>query len=504
MAAILDYNAVNRAYARLILIKGEVVLNRTDVYLSPLIERWPSQAMMRLWSPDRKFATWRHFWTELARALMQLGLPISQDQVAELERNIHTPIDYARVAELEKQKRHDVLAHIAHYGEVCPTAKPIIHLGATSCEPTDNTDLILIRDALDLIILGVARTLHRLASFARKYKDLATLAFTHIQPAQPTTVGKRATLWMFDLLLDLEALQSFRNNLMFRGVKGTTGTQASFLALFDGDHTKVWELEKKMAAVFGFSCPYPITGQTYTRKTDHQLLSVLSGLGASAHKMGLDIRLLQFLKEVEEPREKDQKGSSAMPYKRNPMRSERACALGRFLIGQPAMAADTHATQIFERTLDDSAIRRLYLPEAFLAADAVTILLQNIAEGLIVYPRMIERHLREELPFMASEEIIAEMVKRGGDRQECHTRLAQHSLAAGAVVKEEGRENDLFKRLQVDSYFAPVHKALSDFLCPERFFGRAGLQVEEFLELEVQPALRPFAGKLEGAADLHV
>ncbi len=460
--------------------------------------------MQELWSDDRKFLLWRNFWAVLAGAQMTLGAPITEEQVEELEEHCMDPIDYNRVAVLEKEKRHDVLAHIAHFAEVCPLAKPIIHLAATSCDVTDNVELVQIRESVDMLIIGMARTLDRMAQFARKYKDLPTLGFTHIQAAQPPTVGKRTTMWMADLLDVFNELQQFRDHLMFRGVKGVTGTQASFLALFDGDENKVLELDRLVSTAFGFSRSAPVTGQTYSRNIDHKILSVLAGLGASAHKMCLDLRFLQFLKEVEEPREKDQRGSSGMPYKRNPMRCERACSLGRFLIGQPAMAADTHATQVFERTLDDSAIRRLYLPEAFLAADALLILLQNIFEGLIVYPKMIEKHLREELPFMASEEIIAKMVMAGGDRQECHRRLAVLSLEAGKVVKEQALPNDLLERINKDSYFQPIHAMLEEFVDPGRFIGLAPAQVERFLADFIEPALAPFQDRLEGTTELKV
>lgn len=473
-----------------------------EVYDNPLIGRYASPEMAALWSPHTRYSTWRKLWVVLAEAERELGLDISPAQIEELREHIHD-IDFAAVARYEKQLRHDVMAHIHAYGDVCPTARPIIHLGATSCYVTDNTDVILIRRSLELLRAKLVGVIDRLALFAEKYRDLACLGFTHLQPAQPVTVGKRATLWCYDLVLDLEEFEHRLERLKLRGVKGTTGTQASFLSLFRGDHAKVEELERLVTAKLGFDAAHPVTGQTYTRKVDSQVLDALGGLAQSAHKFGCDVRLLQSRKEIEEPFETAQIGSSAMAYKRNPMRSERLCGLARFLMSLSSSAAQTTATQWLERTLDDSANRRLILPQAFLAADALLILYRNIIEGLVVYPRVIARHLAEELPFLATEEILMAGVQAGGDRQELHERIRQHSQAAARMVKELGGNNDLLERLQQDPAFARVD--LSGTLDVRRFIGRAPEQVDQFLKTVIAPLRQHYARELSRVADeLHV
>ena len=475
----------------------------TSRYDSPLCSRYASKEMQMLWGDDRKFSTWRKLWVELARHQAALGLPVTTAQVAELEAHVHD-IDYAMAAAEEKKRRHDVMAHVHTYGAVCPTAAPIIHLGATSCYVTDNTDLILMKEGLGLLATKCARVLHRLSAFAEQHRALPTLGFTHFQAAQLTTVGKRACLWLQDLLMDLQALERSAAGLRFRGVKGTTGTQASFLTLFHGDHAKVEELDARVTASFGFPSAFIITSQTYTRKVDADVIAVLASLGASAHKMATDLRLLQHLKEVEEPFEKDQIGSSAMAYKRNPMRSERVCALARHLTTLVGEGYATHAVQWMERTLDDSAARRLFIPEAFLAADAILGILQNVCEGLVVYPKVIARRIRDELPFMATENLIMAMVEAGGSRQDCHERIRVLSHEAGARVKQDGLDNDLIARVQADSYFAPIHGQLDALMDPATFIGRAPQQVERFLAAEMRPALVPYTATLGGAALLTV
>lgn len=474
-----------------------------DRYENPLTKRYASAEMSWNFSDDKKFQTWRKLWVHLARAQMTLGLPISPEQIDEMEANIAN-IDYALAEEEEKKRRHDVMAHVRTFGACCPAAAPIIHLGATSCYVGDNTDLICLRDGLDLLLPRVARVIDRLAHFAREHREQPTLGFTHYQPAQLTTVGKRASLWIQDLLFDLRNLERARRDLRFRGVKGTTGTQASFLALFDGDHARVEELDALVTEACGFEKAYLVTGQTYSRKVDCDLLSALGSFGATAHKIATDLRLLANLKEIEEPFEKDQIGSSAMAYKRNPMRSERCCSLARHLMTLVANAQHTAAVQWLERTLDDSANRRLTLAEGFLTADAVVALLHNISEGLVVYPRVIEKRVREELPFMATENIIMAMVRAGGDRQECHEHLRVLSQEAAAVVKKEGRDNDLVQRIRAHDYFRPIHDRLEDLLDPRSFTGRAPEQVERFLEEEVSPALKPYADQLGGSSELKV
>ncbi|MBA3709676.1 MAG: adenylosuccinate lyase [Planctomycetes bacterium] len=475
----------------------------TDRYESPLASRYASPEMSALFSDDRKFQTWRRLWIELARAERKLGLAIGEDQIHEMEAHV-TDIDYAMAKREEKKRRHDVMAHVHTFAAVAPSAAPIIHLGATSCYVTDNTDLIVMREGLTLLAVKLARVIDRLSAFAGKHRALPTLGFTHFQAAQLTTVGKRACLWLQDLLIDLRSLQRACGDLRFRGVKGTTGTQASFLALFDGDHGKVEELDRMVTSAFGFPSAFIVTGQTYTRKVDADIVAVLASLGASVHKMGTDLRLLAHLKEIEEPFEADQIGSSAMAYKRNPMRAERACALGRHLMALVADAHHTHAVQWMERTLDDSAARRVFIPEAFLAADAALGILQNICEGLVVYPQVIARRIRDELPFMATENIIMAMVAAGGSRQDCHERVRVLSHEAGARVKQEGLDNDLIARVRADAYFTPIHARLDAIMDPATFIGRAPQQVDRFLAEEVRPALTPFAGKLGGTSQLSV
>ncbi len=475
----------------------------TTVYVSPLVERFATADMKALWSAQKKFSTWRKCWVALAEAEQELGLSISDAQLEAMRAHIED-IDFEKAAAYEKDMRHDVMAHIHAYGDVAPEARGIIHLGATSCYVGDNTDLILMREGLELVLNKVAATLNRLKLFAHQYKDLATLGFTHYQPAQLVTVGKRACLWAQDLLLDGLQLEHMLGALRCRGVKGTTGTQASFLALFDGDEEKVCALDRLVASKLGFDDSFIITGQTYTRKVDTQILNTLAGIGESAHKFGSDLRLLQNRKEVEEPFEKSQVGSSAMPYKRNPMRSERICALSRFLMTAPLHGAFTTATQWFERTLDDSAIRRLSVPEAFLAADAVLNLYLNVMERPRVYPKVIERHLWEELPFMASENILMHCVQQGGDRQELHEVIRRHAQEAGMRVKEEGADNDLLDRLAADPAIGLSRDDMEALLDVGKFVGRAPQQVEAFIAEEVNPFLDRHAHRLDASSDVRV
>lgn len=465
----------------------------TTVYDNPLIGRYASKEMSGLWSPQTKHATWRKFWVALAEAEQELGLAVSPAQIDELRSHIDD-IDFAAAAKYEKKFRHDVMAHVHAYGDVCPAARPIIHLGATSCYVTDNTDLLLMRQGLELLRDKLVRVIDHLAQFAVNYRALPCLGFTHLQPAQPVTVGKRATLWCYDLVLDLAELEHRLAALKLRGAKGTTGTQATFLALFDGDHAKVEELDRRVCEKMGFDTAYAVTGQTYSRKIDAQILDVLSGISQSAHKAGTDLRLLQSRKEIEEPFETEQIGSSAMAYKRNPMRSERMCSLARFVMSLQSSAAQTMAVQWMERTLDDSANRRLTIPQSFLATDAILILYGNIVDGLVVYPQMIARHLFEELPFMATEEILMAGVQAGGDRQELHERIRIHSQAAAQQVKEHGQRNDLLDRLKADPLFAKVD--LLSALDPLRFVGRAPEQVDQFVEEHVEPIRRKYAEAL--------
>jgi adenylosuccinate lyase len=459
--------------------------------------------MVYLFSPEKKFHTWRQLWLALAEAEAQLGLPISEAQLEAMRATLKD-LDLPLAAAYEKKLRHDVMAHVHAWGDQIPEARPIIHLGATSCYVGDNTDLLILAEGLDLLLPKLANVIDALADFAREHAALPTLGFTHYQPAQPTTVGKRTCLWIQDLLMDLERLSDVRSSLRFRGVKGTTGTQASFLALFDGDGDKVDILDQQVSLAFGFDSSYGVTGQTYPRKVDHNILSALSGLGVSAHKMATDIRLLANLKEVEEPFGKDQIGSSAMAYKRNPMRSERICALSRHLIALQQDAAYTAAVQWMERTLDDSAIRRIALAEAFLTADGVLETLLNVSRGLVVYPKVIRARLDSELPFMATENILMALVRKGGDRQELHEAIRVHSQKAAHTVKAEGKENDLIERIKSDAVFAPIWDELDSLLDPHTFVGRAPEQVLRFLSREVQPALNLWQDQLGQSSELKV
>ncbi|HUT90876.1 MAG TPA: adenylosuccinate lyase [Thermoguttaceae bacterium] len=460
-------------------------MNRNkNQYENPLITRYASSRMSEIWSPQRKFSTWRRLWIALAEAEAELGLPITPEQIAELKAHVDD-IDFEAADEHERRLRHDVMAHVHAYGDQCPGARGIIHLGATSCFVGDNTDLLLIRESLELVRDRMVAVIDRLSKFAAENRGLPCLAFTHMQPAQPTTVGKRACLWAYDLVLDLAEIEHRLATLKARGPKGTTGTQASFLKLFDGDHEKVRRLERLVAEKIGFDQCYAVTGQTYPRKIDSQVLGVLSGIAQSAHKMATDLRLLAHRKEMEEPFEKGQVGSSAMAYKRNPMRSERLCSLARFVVSLESSPAATLATQWLERTLDDSANRRLVLPQAFLAIDAVLILALNVTDGLVVYPKVIAKSLEAELPFMATENILMAAVAAGGDRQSLHERIRRHSQAAAAVVKNEGGKNDLLERLAADEAFAAVD--LASALEPRQFVGRAPEQVDEFIAQVVEP-----------------
>lgn len=445
--------------------------------------------MSQLWSPQTKHSTWRRLWVALAESEKELGLDISQAQIDELKAHVDD-IDFHAAAKHEKRLRHDVMAHVHTYGDLCPNAKPIIHLGATSCYVTDNTDLILMRRGLEMLRSKLVATIDQLGAFATEYRALPCLGFTHLQPAQPVTVGKRATLWCYDLALDLEELEHRIDSLKMRGAKGTTGTQATFLSLFDGDHSKVERLDRLVCEKMGFDAAYAVTGQTYSRKVDAQVLDTLGGLSQSAHKAGSDLRLLQSRKEIEEPFEKNQIGSSAMAYKRNPMRSERMCGLARYVMSLTSSAAQTTATQWMERTLDDSANRRLTIPQAFLASDAILILYRNIVDGLVVYPKVIAKHLDEELPFMATEEILMAGVRNGGDRQELHELIRVHSQDAGRQVKEFGQSNDLIDRLKKEPGFANVD--LSGALDPNRFVGRSPEQVDRFIQDVVEPIRRRY------------
>ncbi|MCI9547658.1 MAG: adenylosuccinate lyase [Oscillospiraceae bacterium] len=475
-----------------------------STYESPLSSRYASDKMQYIFSQDKKFSTWRRLWVALARAEMELGLPVTQEQVDELEAHI-TDIDYDLAAKKERELRHDVMAHIHTYGASCPKAMPIIHLGATSCYVGDNTDIIIMREGLSLVRDELVRVLDALARFADKYKSLPTLGFTHFQAAQLVTVGKRATLWMNELLLDLEEVEHRIAALKLLGCKGTTGTQASFLELFEGDHEKCRELDRRIAWEMGFKGTVPVSGQTYSRKVDAAVLSTLSGIAQSACKFATDVRLLCHLKEVEEPFETKQIGSSAMPYKRNPMRCERICALARYVIADAANPAYTAATQWFERTLDDSANKRLSVPEAFLAVDAILNIYENVASGLVVHEKVIEKHILEELPFMASENIMMDAVKRGGDRQQLHERIRVHSQEAGRNVKELGLTNDLIDLLAADPMFGLSREELTAHMEPSRYIGRCPQQVDDFLKDCVRPVLEANRSALEeGAVDLKV
>jgi adenylosuccinate lyase len=473
-------------------------------YESPLSSRYASDEMLYIFSPDKKFSTWRRLWIALARAEMKLGLNVTQAQINEMEAHI-TDIDYELAASFEKELRHDVMAHVHTYGAVCPKAMPIIHLGATSCYVGDNTDVILMKEGLILIRNELVRVLDNLAKFADQYKATPTLGYTHYQAAQMVTVGKRATLWMNDLLMDLHEVEYRIENLKLLGSKGTTGTQASFLELFDGDHEKCKALEQMVAEEMGFSGVVSVSGQTYSRKVDAAILATLSGIAQSATKFATDMRLLAHMKEIEEPFEKKQIGSSAMPYKRNPMRCERICALGRYVISDVTNGSVTAATQWFERTLDDSANKRLSIPEAFLAVDAILGIYENVTAGLVVHEKVIEKHIQEELPFMASENIMMDAVKRGGNRQELHERIRQHSLEAGHQVKDLGKPNNLIDLIAADPMFGLTREEITAHLDPQNYIGRCPQQVDDFLKNDVNPVLEQYSSALKGStAELKV
>ena len=474
-----------------------------DKYQSPLSERYASKEMQYIFSPDMKFKTWRKLWIALAESEMELGLNITQEQVDELKANADN-INYDVAKEREKRVRHDVMSHVYAYGEQCPKAKGIIHLGATSCYVGDNTDIIVMTEALKLVRTKLINVMNELAKFADRYKSQPTLAFTHFQPAQPTTVGKRATLWLMELKLDLEDLDYILDHMMLLGSKGTTGTQASFLELFEGDHEKIKLLEKKIAQKMGFEKCFPVSGQTYSRKMDTRVLNVLSGIAASAHKFSNDIRLLQHLKEIEEPFEKNQIGSSAMAYKRNPMRSERIASLANYVIVTALNPAITSATQWFERTLDDSANKRLSVPEAFLAIDGILDLYLNVVDGLVVYEKVIEKRLMSELPFMATENIMMDAVKAGGDRQELHERIRELSMEAGKNVKEKGLDNNLLELISKDEAFNMSPEELQKTMDPAKYVGRAPEQVDEFLADVIYPILEQNKEILGMSATINV
>lgn len=472
-------------------------------YESPLSERYPSREMKYIFSPEKKFRTWRKLWIALAETEKDLGLDISQEQIDELKENADD-INYEEAEKRETVVRHDVMSHVYAYGLQCPKAKGIIHLGATSCYVGDNTDIILMKEALGIVRVKLVNIIAKLSDFARKYKALPTLGFTHFQPAQPTTVGKRATLWIHDLMMDLADLEYVSASLKLLGSKGTTGTQASFFELFDGDMEKVRKTDQMIAEKMGFAECYPVSGQTYSRKVDSRVLNVLAGIAQSAHKFSNDIRLLQHLKEIEEPFEKDQIGSSAMAYKRNPMRSERIASLANHVIANAVNPMITAAMQWFERTLDDSANKRLSIPEGFLALDGILELYLNVASGLVVYPKVIEMRLMNELPFMATENIMMDAVKAGEDRQELHEKIRQHSMAAGRKIKEEGGANDLVDRIAADPAFGMNREQITALMEPKNFTGCAEEQTERFLTDEVSPVLEKYKDRLGLEADINV
>ena len=460
----------------------------TNRYESAFSGRYASPEMQYLFSSDMKFSTWRKLWISLAKAEKAMGLDITDEQIAELEAHIYD-IDYAVAGAYEKKLRHDVMAHIHTYGDLCPNARPIIHLGATSCYVGDNTDMIVMKEALALVRKKLLSVIKNLRDFADEYKALPALAYTHLQPAQLTTVGKRATLWLYELTLDLQDLDFVANSLALLGQKGTTGTQASFVELFEGDTAKIDTLEGMIAADFGFDKVVPVSGQTYTRKFDSRVIGVLSGIAQSAYKFANDLRILQSFKEMEEPFEKNQIGSSAMPYKRNPMRTERICALARYVISDSINPAITASTQWFERTLDDSANRRIAISEAFMAVDAILNIYINVTSGLVVYPKVVEARIMRELPFIASENIMMDLVKKGGDRQEIHEKIRVHSIAAGKRVKEEGLDNDMIERICADPTLDITLDEIKSILIPSKYIGRCVEQVERFLANDVDPYL---------------
>jgi len=475
--------------------------NKNKVFVSPLVERNASREMAELFGAQKKFSTWRRLWLQLAKAQKKLGLPITRIQINQMAAHLDD-IDFAKSARYEKKFRHDVIAHIHTFAEAAPKAAPIIHLGATSCYVGDNADLIIIRHALEITAAKLASVINLLAKFAAKNRSLPTLGFTHYQPAQLTTVGKRAVLWCYEFVMDLKELEYRLANLAFRGVKGTTGTQASFLALFNGSDTKVKRLDKMVAAAFGFKTTCAVTGQTYQRKTDSQIVSTLASIAQSAHKMCNDVRLLANLKEMEEPFEKSQVGSSAMAYKRNPMRCERATALSRFILSLATSPPMTASEQWFERTLDDSANRRLVIPEAFLAVDGILEILINVLDGLVVYPKVIAARVAAELPFMATENILMAAVKAGGDRQKLHEKIRLHARAAAEQVKKFGKPNDLIDRLRADKDFSKVN--FKTALNPKAFIGRAPQQTTEFIKEFVTPIRRKYRSRLNKKAELNV
>jgi len=466
-----------------------------NTYQNPLTGRYASKEMSYNWSPQKKHSTWRRLWLALARSEKELGLNISEKQLAEMQSNLDN-INFELAEAKEKELRHDVMSHIYAFGEVCPTAMPIIHLGATSCFVTDNTELIQLRDGLEIIKRKVLKVLSRFAERAEEFAQMPTLGFTHYQPAQLTTVGKRFSLYLQDFLLDFEHLVEEQEKLPFRGVKGTTGTQASFLALFNGDHDKVKLLNEKVAEEMGFKNTIAVSGQTYTRKIDFYILSLLSGMAQSAYKFAGDIRLLSNLKEIEEPFESSQVGSSAMAYKRNPMRCERICSLSRYVMSLPVNAANTHANQWFERTLDDSANRRIVLPEAMLGVDVILSLVFNVIDGLKVWPNVIDSRVKSELPFMATENILMAAVKKGGDRQKLHESIRKHSMEAARQVKQFGAKNDLIERIKKDSDFDMIHDNMDDLMNPVDFIGRAPEQVDDFIISDIYPILKKYENTL--------
>lgn len=474
-----------------------------SIYNNPLITRYASKEMQRAFSDEKRFKLWRKLWVALAESEMELGLTVTREQVDELKKYAEE-IDFELAAQFEREVRHDVMAHVKAYGAYAKKAMPIIHLGATSCFVNCNAEAIMLDDALDLILKKLVNVMDKLKKFALQYKDVPTLGFTHLQPAQLTTVGKRATLWLQDLLMDYENLTHAKESIRLRGVKGTTGTQASFLELFDGDDEKVKELERRVVKKLGYEKVYGVTGQTYPRKMDYNILCVLSQIAQSAYKFSNDIRLLQSMKEIEEPFEKKQIGSSAMAYKRNPMRSERIGALARYVISLPTNSAITASTQWMERTLDDSANRRIVNAQAFLAVDAILNIYMNVAENLVVYEKVIDKHIRAELPFMATENIMMECVKAGGDRQELHERIRELSMEAGRTVKVEGKDNNLIELIKADETFAAVHDHLDEILDSKKFIGRAPKQTVEFIENEIEPVLARHAELLGEKGDVRV
>lgn len=475
----------------------------SKIYENPLIRRYASEEMLYMFSPDRKFETWRKLWITLAESQQELGLSITDEQINDMKAYEHN-VNYDRAREIEKKTRHDVMSHVHAFGEQCPSAMPIIHLGATSAFVGGNTDVLIFKDALGLVRNKLVNVIDRLATFASETKDVPTLGFTHFQPAQLTTVGKRAALWNMDLVQDLYDLEYTIDSLMLRGAKGTTGTQASYLNLFDGDHEKVARLDQLIANKLGFEKTFPVTGQTYSRKLDTRVLNTLSGIGQSLHKITNDLRLLQHLKEVEEPFEKNQIGSSAMAYKRNPMRSERIASLSRYLIANALNPAMTVSTQWFERTLDDSANRRISIPEAFLVADSILDIMNNVVSGLVVYEKVIYKHVMAELPFMATENIIMEAVKKGGDRQELHESIRVHSMDAAEQVKIHGLSNDLLERIAADESFGLSSDDVAKLTDPKLFIGRSSEQVDEFYKDVVKPITDRYPDVLGQTSKLKV